>query len=310
MAANRWVSPVLLAAGLATLPACVTTFVNEPADHPTSTTKTGGPTDFGIYPKAPGERVALHPEAKTAAVAAEVPVPPPVDPPEVAPVPTVAASPPVDPPLVRIIRAYLDNRPDVAVGIIDTLDPAARGLLLKLVPVVVQAADLSSGKPHEVGELARQLEATAASLAAKAPLMIEKVCFCEEYKAFGHFKPLPNQQVLRPGRIAQLYLEVRNVPSEPTVDSAEGGGFVTKLVGAIELRDANGAVLELTDRLGKRVPKIQDTKNDFSRSPMRDYFVVFYFETPSKPGAYVVTVEVRDPQSGRAVSKPVSFRVQ
>src|SRR6476620_3944591 len=31
MTANRWVSPVLLTAVLTTLPACVTTFVNDPA---------------------------------------------------------------------------------------------------------------------------------------------------------------------------------------------------------------------------------------------------------------------------------------
>jgi hypothetical protein len=116
--------------------------------------------------------------------------------------------------------------------------------------------------------------------------------------------------VLRAHSLATLYTEVRNVPSEPTIDPAEGEGFVTKLVRSIELRDASGAVLELTDRYGKRVPKIQDTKEDFSHSPMRDYFVVYRFDTPSKPGTYVVTVEVRDPQSGRAVSKPVSFRVQ
>jgi hypothetical protein len=174
----------------------------------------------------------------------------------------------------------------------------------------VQASLLSPGKPHEVGVLAGQLGAVSASLAPKAPLMIEKVCFCEEFKTFGHFKPLPNQQVLRPGRIAQLYTEVRNVPSEPTVDPVDGEGYVTSLVRSIELRDASGAVIELTDRHGKRVPKIQDTRQDFSRSPMRDYFVVFYFETPSKPGAYTVTIEVRDPQSGRAVSKPTTFRVQ
>lgn len=309
MAANRWVSPVLLTAGLSTLPACVTTFVSDPANPTPATAKTGGPTDFGIYPKAPGERVALHPEAKADAVAAEVPVKPPVDSPEAPPVPTVAAPPP-DPPLVRAVRAYLDDQPKLAVEYLQTFDPVTQNLLLRLIPVVVQASQLSPAKPHEVGMLVGSLDATAASLAAKAPLMIEKVCFCEEFSSFGHYKPQSNQQVLRPGRIAQLYIEVRNVPCEPTADPADGEGYVTKLVRSIELRDASGAVIELTDKHGKRVPKIQDVKQDFSRSPLRDYFVLFRFDTPSKPGAYVVTVEVRDPQSGRAVSKPVPFRVQ
>jgi hypothetical protein len=308
MTAYRWVFPVLLTAGLTTLPACVTTFVGDPVSQTPTTTKTGGPTDFGIYPKAPGERVALHPETKTESVVADVT--PPVEPPELLSPPRAAPPPAVDPPLVRIIRAYVDGKPDVAVGIIDTLDPAARELLLKLVPVVVQAADLSPGRPHEIGPLARQLDSAVAVLAPKAPLMIDKVCFCEEFATFGHYRPLPNQQVLRAKGVATFYTEVRNVPSEPTVDPKEGEGYVTKLVRSIELRDATGAVIELTDRHGKRVPKIQDTKEDFSRSPLRDYFVCFYFETPAKPGTYTVTVEVRDPQSGRAVSKPTTFRVQ
>src|SRR5947209_8467203 len=138
MAANRWVFPVLLV-GLPSLPACVTTFVNDPATPSTQATKTGGPTDFGIYPKAPGERVALHPEPKTEVVAAEVPSRPAAPEP---PAP-IAVAPPPDPPLVQIIRAYLDDRPKDAVGIIRTLDPATQDLLLQLVPVVVQASQLT-----------------------------------------------------------------------------------------------------------------------------------------------------------------------
>src|SRR5262245_54412654 len=109
MTAYRWAFPVLLSAGLTSLPACVTTFVSDPSGPATPATKTSGTTDFGIYPKAPGERVALHPESKAEAVA--VP-PPPVEPLDV-PTPTVAVTPPVvDPPLVQIIRAYLDHKPD------------------------------------------------------------------------------------------------------------------------------------------------------------------------------------------------------
>ena len=306
MAANRWVFPVLLAAGLPTLPACVTTFVNDPAD--TIATEKRKPSEFALYPRAPGERVALHPEAKADAVAVEVrpPVEPP-DPPGPLPIAT-----PSDPPLVRIVRAYLDGQPDVAIQLIRTLDPATQDLLQQLVPAVVQASQMNLGRagPLEVMVLSGRLDKAAAGLAAKAPLMIERVYFCEDIKSFGHYWPLANQQVLKPGRITQLYTEVRNVPSEPVVDPNEGEGFVTKLVRSIELRDAAGAVIELTDRHGKRWPKIQDTKQDFSRSPLRDYCVLFQFDTPKKPGTYTVTVELRDPQSGRAVSKPTTFRVQ
>lgn len=305
MAANRWVFPVLLAFGLPTLPACVNTMVFEPPDYAEATAKKDR-TEFAMYPKAPGERVALHPEPQAEAVATS----PLTDPPE-APVP-VAAAPPAEPPLVRIVRAYVDGKPDVAVALIRALDPGSQELLLQLIPAVVRVAQTSPAKasPHEVGVLAGQLDAAAAGLAARAPLMIEKVCFCEAFQTFGHYKPLANQQVLKPGRLAALYTEIRNVPSEPAVDPREGEGYVTKLVRSIEVRDAAGGAIEMIDRAGKRGPKIQETREDFSRSPLRDYFVLFQFETPTKPGTYVVTVEVRDPQSGRAVSKPVPFRVQ
>src|SRR5207248_6962963 len=107
-----------------------------------------------------------------------------------APPAPIAVAPPVDPPLVQIIRAYLDNRPDVAAALIRTLDPASQDLLFQLVPAVVQASQLTPGKPHEVGGLVKQLDAAVASLAPKAPLMIEKVCFCEEFTTFGKYKPL------------------------------------------------------------------------------------------------------------------------
>ena len=51
-------------------------------------------------------------------------------------------------------------------------------------------------------------------------------------------------------------------------------------------------------------------RTDFSRSPVRDYFLKYRFPVPPLPGAYTVTVEVRDATGQRtARSRPVEFRV-
>ena len=49
---------------------------------------------------------------------------------------------------------------------------------------------------------------------------------------------------------------------------------------------------------------------DHTRSPLRDYSRTYRIKIPPNPGVYTVTVEVRDPGSGRAArSQPAEFRV-
>ena len=49
---------------------------------------------------------------------------------------------------------------------------------------------------------------------------------------------------------------------------------------------------------------------DFSRSPVRDYYAVFWFYAPSKPGRYTVTFQVRDPATAREISRKLPFEVR
>lgn len=303
--------------GLMSLPACLVTSKRTPVQEPVvpapaPTVPTSG-TEFGTLPRAPGERIPLREEPSTSnslPVAAQTPVPPKNETP--APFPAVPVAPVVDPPLVSAMRAFLDNRPEQAREHLKALDKPNQELMLQLIPAIVRASqmNLSTASPTEMGVLAGQLEGPVASLAARSPLYLDKTCFCKAVKNFGRYDPLPDRSAFKPGSIAGLYVEVRNAPSEPVPNSPDGEGYVTRLACSLQIRDPAGNPVEQLDRNRKRVPTLQEMKQDYTRSPIRDYFLVFWFEAPTRPGAYTITFEIQDPATGRAVSKTMPFRVQ
>lgn len=329
MSANRWAILLLLLVGLPTLPACL---VSTGSGTPGESAPPTQPATITTLPKPlfadlrPGESRLLHEPAP--GVPTSMP-PPPVIPPtelpitaEVSPPPKLPATvtadkpPPADPVLVAAVRAFLADRPDLAKKQLEALDGPNQELMLQLIPALVRASQTNLAQPNtEVGDLARQVEAALAALSARAPLAIEKACFCRAPKNFARYQPLPDRYAFRPGEWAEVYVEVRNVPSIPASRPAEGEGFLTRLVCTLQCRDAAGAVVPLRDQNNKLVPTLHDDKRDFTRSPVRDYFLLFRFETPTKPGAYAITFEVQDPASdrpgsGRAVSYTMPFRVQ
>jgi len=329
MAANRWAIHVLLLAGLPTLPACL---VSTGSGTPVETTpppQTAGVTTLhrSIFADLrPGESRPLN-EPATGVLASDPP-PPTIPPPDVpttaemttpvAPLPptplpekVTRSSPPADPMLVAVVRAFLDNDPGKAKKLLEGLDAPNQELLLRMIPALVGASQTSLGQPTtEVGDLAKQVEAALAVLSARAPLAVEKACFCRAVRNFARYEPLPERHAFAPGTWAEVYVEVRNVPSIPASSPTEGEGFLTRLVCTLQVRDAAGAVVPLPDQTNKPVPTLHDDKRDFTRGPIRDYFLLFRFRTPSKPGAYTITFEVQDPASGRAVSRTMPFRVQ
>ncbi len=319
---------LVVAAGLVAVPACVFPRGERrhptPPPEPTPSTSVLPPSrgsQFAELIRAPGERVAIAdpvpmvvarstppPEQGIAHVGGTAKVPSLPDP-LIAPPPVVLH--PIDPPLVAAMRAYLENRPDEAVKHLRSLDKPNQELMLQLIPAVVRASqmDLNRATPHEIGVLAGQLEAPTATLATRGPLFIEKAVFCRWIKNFGRYEPLPDRHAFPPGALAELYLEVKNVPSEPTSSPGEGEGYVTRLACTLQLRDAAGGIVELTDQSRRAVPALAETKRDFTRSQIRDYFLLFRFPVPGKPGEYKVVVEVRDPATGRAVSRTLLLRV-
>lgn len=324
MSANRWATHLLLMAGLPTLPACL---VSSGSGSPVEITPPTQSASITTLPKPlfadmrPGESRPLH-EPTPEVLAPDIP-PPTIPPPDVpvavevstpTPLPptvTASKSAPADPMLVAVVRAFLDNRPDLAKKQLEGLDGPNQELMLQLIPALVRASQTNLAQPNtEVGDLARQVEAALAALSARAPLAVEKACFCRAVRNFARYEPLPERHAFAPGTWAEVYVEVRNVPSIPASSPTEGEGFLTRLVCTLQVRDAAGAVVPLPDQTNKPVPTLHDDKRDFTRSPIRDYFLLFRFRTPPKPGAYTITFEVQDPASGRAVSRTMPFRVQ
>lgn len=325
-AVRRVFAAMLCAVGTIGLPACVVTSTKRAVPAPVAPAPLPTPaaseskSQFAELIRGPGERVAVQsPEPKTEQRIAEpsmAPIPvagtevvvPPPNP--VAQVPPLAPPPPPpDPPLIAAVRAYLDHRPEAAAEHLKDLDGPNRELLLQLIPPLVKASqvDLKKATPHEYGVLAGQLDAPAATLARKAPLFVEKVCFCRWVKNFGRYDPLPERHAIPAGSLAELYVEVRNVPSEPT---ESGDGYVTRLACSLQVRDGTGAVVPILDANRKPVPSMQESKQDFTRSPIRDYFLLFRFAVPVKPGTYAATIEVRDVATGRVVTRSLPLRVQ
>jgi hypothetical protein len=210
------------------------------------------------------------------------------------------------------VRAYVDDRPEDAIHQINQLHQPNQDLMLQLIPVLVRLSqiDFSKTEPRELAVLRTPLEDAAGTLALRGSLDLGPVCFCKDVKEFGRYDPYPDRQSFSPGTPLTLYAEVRNVRREPVTNPTHGEGYETKL--AVEVRVVNevGTLVPLMDRSGQLVPTLQDMKRDVTRSPVRDSAVVFRFPAPNKPGSYGVRFEVREPASGRSVSRTITLRVQ
>ena len=205
---------------------------------------------------------------------------------------------------------YTEGRPDKAIEIIRTLNPQNQDIVLALLPILARGAtaDLNND-PATVAALVDQLRnAAAVRLEPRAALRIEKLAFCKDVSGFGQFVPWPDNQPYKPNARAQLYLEVRNLGTQPV-----GDGFVTHVYAAVEVRDAYGNLVEQIDPAPdsqRRVSVVRFEKRLGSRSPLQDFHVLYSFSVPAQPGVYTVTVELRDASGRRTVrTQPVQFCV-
>lgn len=277
----------------------------EPAEFapPSKSTKT---TKFADVLRIPGQQVPLN---------GDWPVEKPLELPDAArpDTPPVKAAQPVpipDPPLVAALREVLAGRSGAEY--LRQLDPASYEHLAQLLPAVAKLAQVppTQLEPKDAADILKQFDPTLAVVARRAPLRVEKAVFCREVKGYGKYDPLPDGVAFHPRQLYYMYFEVGNVPNEP--DGRAGpDGYATRLTCAVQVKDDAGRAVELTDHASKTAePLLSKDKVNFSRSPVRDYYAVFWFNAPSKPGTYSVTFEVRDPATGRAVSRSLPFRVQ
>jgi hypothetical protein len=236
-------------------------------------------------------------------VAANVPAP-------VAAPPEAPPPPPPEAPLVSALRYVLDGRPSAAREMLQRCDPVSRDVLLALLQVAAPLGDggLERATPQETVELLDQLNRLQTVLRQRAPLVIEKMCFCREIRDFGRFYPLPADYAFQtgsdglPGELVQVYVEVRNVTCRP-----KGSGFETALKGHVEVHDFRGRAVWQHDF---------ENRPDRSRTPLQDNYVEFHFNVPSglqADAAYTLWVYVKDVEEDGVVKvarRSLDFRVR
>ncbi|QJW97386.1 hypothetical protein [Frigoriglobus tundricola] len=205
-------------------------------------------------------------------------------------------------PLLAAVRAHTEGNPQRAIEIIRTLNPQNQDLVLALVPVLARGAtaDLTND-PATVAALVDQLRSALERLEARAALRIEKATFCSDVSGFGKFLPWPDNNAHKPNTRVQLYLEVRNLVSQPV-----GNDFVTGVQAAVEVRDAKGNLVEQIDERDpkRRVSIVRYVKSIRTQSPLHDFHVYYEFPAPSTPGVYTIAVELRDSNGQRPVKTP------
>jgi hypothetical protein len=225
----------------------------------------------------------------------EAPAEVPALPAEPLPPPVPSAKP--DDPLVSALRCLLNKQPAEAVELLKSYDKPTQELLLCLLPLVAQLTEggLNQASPQFLSNWLDQLNSLAIPLRARAPLAIDKMCFCSRIRHFGDYDPLPEDYCFeagndnRPGERIQLYVEVRNFTSE-----VQGDFYITRLASSLWICDFNKKLVFRQDFPDCRTPE-GDTA-DRSRTPRTDYFITYKLQLPAKvpPGKYTLWVQVED----------------
>jgi hypothetical protein len=204
-------------------------------------------------------------------------------------------------PILQALRAYLEDRPHDAVSLLSIYDPKDQEILLRLLPIVAQVEKggllTAKASAEEKLTLLDILRALTADLRVQAPLVIEKLVFCDRVEAFG----VPNQlrsNVFRPGDKVGIYLEIQNVVDQKTAEER----YVCRLASTLEIRNASGS-------MAWQQPV--RSKPNISRSPRNDHFTFISFQMPRDllPGVYTLRVRLTDLDTNREAEKTLSFRV-
>ena len=291
---------VVVAVGLLLLPACRSAEKVRPVTPREYQTNATPPEA-----EAPRPLLSYHPVSR---VAEPVPVVPPfkvelLEPPALGEEPSEPVKThPVEPPLLLALRSYMiDRRPDDAIERLRPYDKANQEFLIALIPPLARAAegDLSRADPTDVAALLEQLQTATAVLKSRAALRIDVACFCRKVVRFGIFDPIGENHSFRPGEMAEMYVELRNVVGEPLAEAGRRG-IRTRLATEMVLRD--GA--------NKLVWREDCDRDEFARSARHDLDLHYRFCVPSLPaGNYTLSVRIVDQTTNRAVTRSLDFRV-
>jgi hypothetical protein len=224
--------------------------------------------------------------------------------------PVVAAKTPEDPALLAALRCFLEKRPEEAVCKLKDLDTANREALLGLLPAAARLAEgsLNQASPQEIAALVDSLERVLAPLRARAPLTIEKICFCRWIGNFGVYEPWPPEHRFRFGDPVHIYVQLRNFASTRQPTSSGASKHLIQLVSSAEICDeAGNKVWPVTLVFERKGPQANE-----SWTLRHDYFETYTFYAPKlPPGAYVLRVQVEDhgTQPPRTVHESLDFRI-
>jgi hypothetical protein len=208
------------------------------------------------------------------------------------------------------MRCVLDGKPAAAAELLQRFDPPSRDALLALLQLAAPLGEggLEHASPQETATALDQLNRLQTALRRRAPLTIEKMCFCREIRDFGKYYPLPADYAFQtgsdglPGELVQVYVEVRNV-----VCRQRGAVYETALKGHVEIHDFRGNCVWQHDF---------DNKPDRSRTPLQDNYVEFRFNVPGRlaaDSAYTLWVYVKDVEEDGLVKvarRSLDFRVR
>lgn len=320
MTAHR--RPLLVFAVALLLPACLhfdspTPFVPtaDQAAKTDTTAKTDSlrKTQFAELTSRPGSIVYTKPNAS--AVSSQpidggegVVVVEKKDSPAIQPAPAPTPSP--DPPLLAAVRAYAERKPEKAIEILSALDKPNQDLVLAVLPILERGATLDlRGDPAATAILADQLRNAAARIESRAALRLDVVALCRRVEGYGRYEPRPNDLPYRPNDLAQIYIEVKNLVSQPAA-GAHGESYVTHARYTVEIRDSYGKLVDqqLPDR---RVSVVQSEKKLLTHTPIHEFYLLYEFPAPAAPGVYNITVNIQDAINLRRSIKtePVQFTV-
>jgi hypothetical protein len=215
-----------------------------------------------------------------------------------------------EPPLLKAVRAYSEGRPDLAIEFLSAFDKPNQDLVLAILPVVDRGSRLDmKSDPTATAILADQLRSAAARIESRAALRLDTVALCKTVRGFGRYDPWPKGQPYRPNDLAQLYIEVRNLISQPTV-GPYGETYLTLARETVEIRDADGKLIDQLTSEGHHVSVVQADKKLFTRTPIHEFHILYQFQVPSAPGVYTISINIQDPVGRRSVkTEPIEFRV-
>lgn len=270
--------------------------VNPPADKSTASKPVAR---FGELVSRPGDVVRKSPTPQPAPPDAIFPVKTEehAEPITTHLAPLLSPAPAPDPPLVLALRDTLEGRADKAAERLAGLGASHRQIASHLLTALVQTSQNTG--PLEASLLTKHIDAASEIAGRLAPLKIRKACLVWRVDQFGVYEPVPDSHVFLPGGTGLLYLELANAPSVATELPAGGSGYVTRLECSHVLSVDGQPVAG-----NKSAPHAE-----YTRSPVRDYFLKIEFAVPQTPGRYILAVELTDPATQRKAREQVEVKV-